>query len=88
MFRFILGEGIEKKQADLAKDVEEQTNKMKEEAAAKAAAAKDQPEALPEPSDEEVAAMKVNSTCRFILNLDIIFACFWYQHSWHWSSGQ
>ena len=57
--RFILGEGIEKKQADLAKDVEEQTNKMKEEAAARAASAEQQADTPPEPTDEQVAALKV-----------------------------
>ena len=56
----MLGEGIEKKSADLAKDVEEQTSKMKEAAAAKA---KEEPqekkEELPEPSAEQVANLKV-----------------------------
>lgn len=59
--RFVLGEGIEKKSADLAKDVEEQTSKMKEAAAAKA---KEEPkkEELPEPSAEQVANLKVATT--------------------------
>ena len=53
----MLGEGIEKKSADLAKDVEEQTNKMKEAAAAKA---KEEPkEEVKEPTDEQVANLKV-----------------------------
>lgn len=59
--RFVLGEGIEKKSADLAKDVEEQTNKMKEAAAAKA---KEEPkeekkDEVPEPTAEQVANLKV-----------------------------
>ena len=61
LHRFVLGEGIEKKSADLAKDVEEQTSKMKEAAAAKA---KEEPkkEELPEPSAEQVANLKVMTT--------------------------
>lgn len=61
LHRFVLGEGIEKKSADLAKDVEEQTSKMKEAAAAKA---KEEPkkEELPEPSAEQVANLKVTTT--------------------------
>ena len=63
----MLGEGIEKKSADLAKDVEEQTSKMKEAAAAKAkeeaqAAAEGKKEDLPEPSAEQVANLKVISS--------------------------
>jgi hypothetical protein len=51
-----LGEGVEKKVANLAKEVEEQKAKMKEESAARAA----QPmEEVAEPSDEKVASFKV-----------------------------
>lgn len=56
--RFVLGEGIEKKSADLAKEVEEQTNKMKEAAAQKALEAPKEEEA-PEPTAEQVANLKV-----------------------------
>ena len=52
----MLGEGVQKKTANLAKEVEEQKAKMKEEAEAKAAEPKEE---LPEPSDEKVAAFKV-----------------------------
>ena len=54
----MLGEGIQKKSADLAKDVEEQTKKMQEAAAAKAT----EEEAPPEPTDEEVANIQVSRT--------------------------
>ena len=56
--RYLLGEGIEKKSTDLAAEVEEQTKKFQEAAAAKAAEPKAE-EALPEPSAEAVAAMQV-----------------------------
>ena len=56
--RYVLGEGVQKKTANLAKEVEEQKAKMKEEAEAKAAEPKEE---LPEPSDEKVAAFKVRS---------------------------
>ena len=52
----MLGEGIQKKSADLAKDVEEQTKKMQEAATAKAT----EEEAPPEPTDEEVANIQVS----------------------------
>jgi hypothetical protein len=45
--RYVLGEGIEKKVADLAKDVEEQTKAFEAAAAAKAAAAAATEEAAP-----------------------------------------
>lgn len=61
----MLGEGIEKKSADLAKDVEEQTSKMKEAAAAKA---KEEPkEEVAEPTEEQVANLKVPN-CTWILS--------------------
>lgn len=49
--RFVLGEGIEKKTNDLAKEVEAQTRAF-EEAAAKKAAAPDSAEAAPESAAE------------------------------------
>lgn len=56
--RFVLGEGIKKKEADLAKDVEEQTKRMQEAAAARAAEGPKE-EAPPEPTEEQVQSLQV-----------------------------
>ena len=50
--RFVLGEGIEKKTNDLAKEVEAQTKAFEEAAAKKAAAAPDSAEPAPEAAAE------------------------------------
>lgn len=59
MARFVLGEGIEKRSTDLAKEVEEQTKAFEEAAtkkAAEAAAAAPAEEATAAPAVEEVRA--------------------------------
>lgn len=68
---FVLGEGIVKKEADLAAEVEQQTKEFEQKAAEKAAAAADAPaaEVAAEVADAAKPAVQVtlpdaSSTCR------------------------
>ncbi len=66
----MLGEGIEKKTNDLAKEVEAQTKAFEEAAAKKAAAAPESAEPAPEAAAEPSQVLALLSYARVTWNLD------------------
>lgn len=77
MGRFHLGEGITKKESDLAADVQEQQQALQ----AKAAERKDQPAAAPDAAEPQQPAVKVSTSHSFLAHVEHI--CGMQSNLWH-----